>query len=395
MNGVREFIAVLPAATVRRAGLHPDGSTERPRPAIRDEMRRRASRRVGASDEPTGCGNRAGVFPLVLLSVMLAAANASLAGAQTTVRFSLNGPLQGPEALFFVPQDKGYFKDSGLEVLIDEALSPVDPIVRVASSAHELGFADFNELIRYRDQHPSAPLKAIFVVYNKPPYSVVARKSRGITEPKQIENKKVGATTTGSTYAEWPLFAKLNLIDVSKVTIENIATPVRAPMLAAGQIDAALGASFRLYVDVKERGVPLDDVVLMPMADYGMRLYGNAIIANGKFAAEKPEAIRAFLRAFTRGLKESIRHPAEAVETIVKRNDAARKATELERLRMAIRDNVVTREVIADGVGGVDPARLGQSIEQMALVYAFKDKARAGDAFDAEFLPPARERKID
>ena len=69
-------------------------------------------------------------------------------------------------------------------------------------------------------------------------------------------------------------------------------------MLAAGQIDAALGSSFRLYVDLKDRGVPLDDIVLMPMADYELKLYGNAIIVNTKFAAEKQEAVRAFLHAF-------------------------------------------------------------------------------------------------
>ena len=56
-----------------------------------------------------------------------------------------------------------------------------------------MAFADINALIRYRDQNPSAPIKAVFMVYNKPPYAIVARKSRGITEPKQLEGKKLGA----------------------------------------------------------------------------------------------------------------------------------------------------------------------------------------------------------
>ena len=193
-----------------------------------------------------------------------------------------------------------------------------------------MGFADINALIRYRDQNPSAPVKAIFMVYNKPPYAIVARKSRGITEPKQLEGKKLGAPPAGATFAQWPLFAKLNDIDVSKVTIENIGIPVRAPMLAAGQIDAALGYSFRLYVDLKDRGVPVDDIVLMPMADYGLKLYGNAIIVNSKFAAEKPEAVKAFLHAFLKGLKETIRHPAEAVESIAQ---ARRRGEERSRAR--------------------------------------------------------------
>jgi NitT/TauT family transport system substrate-binding protein len=297
--------------------------------------------------------------------------------------------------LALLPQDKGYFKGEGLDVTVDDAASPLEPITRVATGGYDMAFADINALIRYRDQHPSPPVKAVFMVYNKPPYSVVTRKSRGVTEPKQLEGKKLGAPTAGSTYAQWPLFAKLNGIDVSKVTIENIGIPVRAPMLAAGQIDAALGYSFRLYIDLKDRGVPVDDIVLMLMANYGLKLYGNAIIVNPKFAAEKPEALKGFLRAFLKGLKETIRQPAETVDAIAKRDDAAKREVELERLRMAIRDNIVTPEVRANGLGAVEMSRLEESIDQIGLVHTFKAKPKPADIFDASFLPPANERRVN
>src|SRR3979409_611126 len=249
-------------------------------------------------------------------ALVAALASAWPAAAQTSMKFSLDGRLEGLAATLLVPQDKGYFKAAGLDVTVDEASSVTEPITRVASGAYEMGLADINALIKYRDQHPTAPLKAVFMIYNKPPFAIVARKSRGITEPKQLEGKKLGAPPAGVTFAEWPLFAKINNVDISKVTIETIGIPVRAPMLAAGQIDAALGFSFRLYVDLKDRGVPLDELVLMPMGDHGMKLYGNAIIVNSKFAAEKPEAVKTFLHAFLKGLKETIRHPADAVESI-------------------------------------------------------------------------------
>src|SRR5262245_2131877 len=127
------------------------------------------------------------------LAAMLAALIAAPAIAQTGIKFTLDGPIEGPEALFLVPRDRGYFKTEGLEVVVDEAVSPLDPILRVASAGYELGFADINALIKYRDQHPSAPIKAVYMVYNKPPYAIVARKSRGITEPRQLEGKKLGA----------------------------------------------------------------------------------------------------------------------------------------------------------------------------------------------------------
>jgi len=50
--------------------------------------------------------------------------------------------------------------------------------------------------------------------------------------------------------------------------------------------------------------------------------------------------------------------------------------------------------VKADGFGAVDLARLGESIDQIGLVYTFKAKPKAADIFDASFLPPADERRV-
>ena len=336
-----------------------------------------------------------GWLPAAAIALVIALAAAWPASAQTSMKFSLDGRLEGLAATLLVPQDRGYFRAAGLDVTVDEASSVTEPITRVASGGYEMGLADINTLIKYRDQHPTAPLKAVFMIYNKPPFAIVARKSRGITEPKQLEGKKLGAPPAGVTFAEWPLFAKLNNIDVSKVTIENIGIPVRAPMLAAGQLDAALGYSFRLYIDLKDRGVPLDDIVLMPMANYGLKLYGSTVIVNSKFAGEKPEVVKAMLNAILRGLKETVANPAEAVDSVVRRDDTVRKEVELERLRMAIRDNIVTAEVKSNGFGAVDLKRLEESIDQIGLTYTFKNKPKAEDIFDASFLPPAAERRVN
>src|SRR5262249_58159819 len=102
-------------------------------------------------------------------------------GGKTKVKLSLDGGLEGVAATFFLPHDKGYFKAEGLDVTADDATSVTEPITRVASGAYDMGFADVNALIRYRDQNPAIPIKAVFIVYKKPPYPVVARESRGIT----------------------------------------------------------------------------------------------------------------------------------------------------------------------------------------------------------------------
>jgi NitT/TauT family transport system substrate-binding protein len=167
-------------------------------------------------------------------------------------------------------------------------------------------------------------------------------------------------------------------------------------MLQNGQVDAITGFSFSSFINLKSMGVPVDDIVVMLMADHGVNLYGNAIIVNPKFAAEKPEAVKGFLRAFVKGLKDTIKDPSTAVDSVIKRNDVAKKPVELERLRMALKDNILTEEVKAEGFGGVNADRLAKSIDQIALTYEFKTgKPKASDAFDASFLPPAAERKAN
>ena len=329
---------------------------------------------------------------------LLRGALVSVAFAQAQpapLRLSLDSRLEGPLAMFPVTQDRGYFREEGLDVVIDEGTVPLDPINRVVSGSHDIGFADINALIRYRDQHPNTTVKAVFMVYNRPPYSIVSRKSRGVTEPKHLEGKKVGIPPNGTTLGEWPLFAKLNDIDTSKVSVEPIGIPVRVPMLAAGQIDAALGYSFRVYVDLKDRGVPVDDIVLLQMPDYGLKLYGSAIIVNGKLAAEKPEAVSAFLRASVRGMRDTIRNPGSAIDVLLKRDESAKKEVELERLRMAIRDNLITPEVRTNGFGAVDIGRLEESINQLTLTNAFKAKPKAEAIFDSSFLAPIADRRVN
>jgi NitT/TauT family transport system substrate-binding protein len=215
--------------------------------------------------------------------------------ASVPLRFSLDGRIEGPSALFLAPLDRGYFKAERLDVTMDDAAAPTEPLDRVASGSHAMGLADINALIRYRDQKPGAQLRAVFMVYNRPPFAIVGRKSRGIGGPKSLEGKKLGAPPTAITFPQWPIFARVNEIDMAKVKLENIAMPVRVPMLAAGQLDAALGYAYRLYTDLKDRGVPLDDIAQLIMADHGLKLYGAAIIVNDKFASERADAVNGFL----------------------------------------------------------------------------------------------------
>jgi NitT/TauT family transport system substrate-binding protein len=95
-----------------------------------------------------------------------------------------------------------------------------------------------------------------------------------------------------------------------------------------------------------------------------------------------------------KGVKDTVADPAAATDLVIKRNDVARKEVELERLKMALDQNMVTPWVKANGYGGIDKARMARAIDQIGLTFTFKAKPAADDVFSDAFLGPADARKV-
>ncbi|HZS63629.1 MAG TPA: ABC transporter substrate-binding protein [Xanthobacteraceae bacterium] len=330
----------------------------------------------------------------ILLAASLVALWAGTAAAQTTLKVAIDGNITGPLAPLFVAQDRGDYRAKKLDVRIDRTVPGPDALSRVDAGLADVAIADLNAFVKFRDSKPGTPMKAVFMIYNKPPYAVIARSSRGIAKPKDLEGKRLGAPAADFASTLWPLLAKINEIDRTKVKLENVALAVREPMLAAGQVDAVIGGSLTTYIDVEERGVPVNDLTILLMGDYGVQLYGDAIIVNTKFAAQNPEALKAFLAAYTKALQTTIDDPARAIAAITKRNEEAKPDTELKRLHMAVNNDIVTDEVLENGLGNVDSARLAAAIDQLAEVTNLQAKPAPADIFDPSFLPPPSQRKI-
>lgn len=317
----------------------------------------------------------------------LAGLATAASSAETKVNFALDWKFEGPAAPYFAAIDNGHFKAAGLDVTISEGAGSLDAIPKVATGAYPFGFADLNSLVKFLDQNPGAPVTAVMMIYDKPSFAIVGRKSLGIAAPKDLEGKTLGAPPPDGAWAQFPIFAAENGIDTGKIKVEPVGFPVREPMLADGKVAAVTGFSFTSALNAIRLGVPEDDISVLLMADYGVALYGNAIIVNTDYAKANPGQVTAFLGAVAAGWKDAVADPAKAVESLKKRNPAMDPAMETRRLEMSIRDNVLTPWVKEHGLGGIDPARLDKALEQTATVYQFKTKPEAALYFDAQYLP--------
>jgi NitT/TauT family transport system substrate-binding protein len=334
----------------------------------------------------------------LLAGVAAAVALAAPATAQETrVRFALDWKFEAPSAPYFIALDEGYYAAEGLDVSIDSGSGSTQTIPRIASGNYDMGFGDINSLIKFKDQNPDASVIAVMMTYETPPFAIISLAGRGVeaAAPSSLEGKTLGAPPPDAAYAQWPIFVEVNDIDTSTITIENVGFPVREPMLAAGDVDGIFGYSFSSVQNLKLNEVPEEDISVMLMADHGLALYGNAVMANTDFAEANPEAVAGFIRATIRGWRDTVADPAGAVPHVLRRNDVAREDVELDRLRMVLEDNVLTDVVAEEGIGGVDMARLARSIDQIAVAYDYTNKPTAEEIFTDAYLPPPPERQID
>jgi NitT/TauT family transport system substrate-binding protein len=311
------------------------------------------------------------------------------------IQFSLDRPIDAGAAPFIVAGSDGLFGQEGLAVTTDIANGSLEAIARVASGASDFALVDLNELIRFRDRAGAPPIKAVFVLFNQSPYAIVARKSRGIHALSDIAGKTVGVADSDFSIRLWPALARQNGINAASVKLSKISAAVREPMLSAGQVDAVAGFSYLSAVNLRDRGVPADDLQVLRYADYGCEAYGFALIVNPAFAAAKPEAVKGFLRAVIAGTLLSISNPGHAADEVASRIEGGSRDLELERLRTVIDDNILTGEVKRNGLGGIDPARLERSIGQIGQDFKFQKRPTTADIFDDTFLPPLAGRLIN
>src|SRR3984893_5944820 len=330
----------------------------------------------------------------MLAGAAAAALTASPVLAQTGVKFALDWKCGAPSAPYFVAIDKGYYKPEGLTVTVDSGPGSFAGIARVAAGTYPIGFFDINSLVKFRDQNPDKKVQAVLMMYDKPAFAIGTTAKTGIAKPKDLEGRVLGAPAADGAFAQWKAFVKENGIDESKVKIENVGFPVREPMLAEGKVDAIAGFSFSMYYHLLKKGIKPDDIKIMLMADYGLVLYGNAIMVNPDYAKANPKVVAGFVRATIKGVLDTIKDPDAAIKSVMKRNDTGDEKIELDRLKMSLRDNFVTPWVKANGSDGVDMAGLAKSTDQIALPYDFKTRPKAEDIFPSQYLPPAAERKL-
>ena len=316
------------------------------------------------------------------------------AQATTPIKFQLDWRFEGPAALFLASGAKGYYKAAGLDVTIDAGNGSGGTVTRVASGSYDMGFADLAALMEFHANNPDAPNKpvAVMMVYNNTPAAVLALKKSGITKPSDLNGKKLGAPVFDAGRRGFPIFAKAN--SIGGVTWTSMDPPLRETMLAKGDLDAITGFSFTSLLNLEARGVKTEDIVVLPYAAHGVKLYGNVIIASPKLIKENPAAVKAFIAGFLKGAKEVMAKPDDAIQYVKARDGIINVDLEKRRLRMAIDAVVASADARSEGFGVVVPGRLALMASQVSDAFNTKTRVDPNAVWTDAFVPAKAELNI-
>jgi NitT/TauT family transport system substrate-binding protein len=336
---------------------------------------------------------RSGILAL-LGAVVLAAplGLATAAGAQTRLKLVLNWKYQGPQGMFFLAEDRGYYKAEGLEVTLDQGNGSGAAVPLVANGTYDVGFGDINALIELAARKPEDAPIAVYVMFNRPPFTVAVKAESPIKSPKDFEGKTLGGAANDGALKLFPAFCKRAKIDCSQVKITNFQPNLREQMLMQGQVDGVFGYVNTIRFSAKLMGVQEKQLRFINYGDYGMDLYSNAIIVSKQLVKEKPEAVRGLVRAINRGILDSLKDLDASVAAVAKREPLIKVAVERERFVQTLKDEMNHPEIARIGLGNVDMARLKTSIDILVDANSLPRTPSVDEIFTPAFLPPADDR---
>ncbi|MFM0603388.1 ABC transporter substrate-binding protein [Paraburkholderia sediminicola] len=316
-----------------------------------------------------------------------------IASADTQIKMVLNWKYEGPQAWFFLAQDKGYFKAQGLDVQFDQGEGSGASIPKVAAGAYQAGFGDLNAIVELAAKEPAQAPIAVDVLYNTPPFAIVVKKDSPINTPKDLEGRTIGAPANDGALKLFPAFAKLAQIDISKVTVTNMAPNLREQMLQRGQVDAVFGYVTTVTFSAKAMGIdPSKDLRFIRYGDHGMDLYSNTVFFSRSFVKDHPEAVRGFLVALNHAIRDVIANPDAGVDAVMKREPLLKRDVEKEKLLATMRNDMSHPEIARIGLGDVDQARLKRDIAIVVDASKLPRTPTPAEIFDGSFLPPRADR---
>jgi NitT/TauT family transport system substrate-binding protein len=308
---------------------------------------------------------RAVAFTAVLFLCLSAPQVRAQAPEKKDLKVMMDWIIQGTHAPFFVAQQKGYYKDGGLNVQIDAGKGATNVAVSVAGGVYDFGWVDMPSMIKFNAQNPSSPLVAVYISFDDSPLAFITLKSKNIRKPADLNGVRIAGGPGTAVHDTASILFKA-------AKAENVNSNIPALM------------------DV---GIKFEDIYAVKYADFGANMYGLTLATTKAFIEKNPQTVRAMVKALNRGTIDTIKDPAAALK-IMKGVDAMMKE-DIEKVRLDLALSVTnTKWVKEHGLSVAQPERIKFTIDSVAAAYGIANPPTPENVYSDKFLPPVAERMV-
>lgn len=277
---------------------------------------------------------------------------------------------------WYVAVERGYFAREGMQLTFDYGWE-TDGVRLVGAGELPFAIASGDQVILARSQ--GIPVVTVASWWQRFPVAVVALEESGIRTPSDLKGRRVGIPETfGASYIGWRALLSAVGLPEEEVPLEVIGY-TQVANLVEKRVDAAVVYVNNEPVQLAQAGY---SVVLIPVADYAP-LVSNGLITNEKMLQERPDTVRRFVRAFLRGLQDTLQDPDMAFET-------CRKYVEGLDQNEAVQRAVLTATLPfwqGEPLGWSDPAAWQATVQVMQEAGLLSGPVDVDQAFTNEFLP--------
>jgi NitT/TauT family transport system substrate-binding protein len=260
-----------------------------------------------------------------------------------------------------------------------------------------VGYGDINALIeRIARSAPGTAPVAVYTAFNVVPFTIAVPADSPIRTPKDLEGRHIVGHAADAALLTFDLYARATGIDAGKVRVDDAMGGMGQAVVGMvrgqgadgvfGFVNTIVAAAAPLGVDGRKA------LRFLNWADPLPDMYGNTLFVTRGLLQRDAPAVRGLVRAFNRGLADTVQDPDAAIAALLRHAPGSDRAINLTRLKGTLAMEMAHPEGARIGIGDMDDARLARLIAQLVRVKKLPRTPAVHEVFDRSFLPPPAQR---
>src|SRR3954463_3108909 len=270
-------------------------------------------------------------FTSIIGALAALAASATATPAQDAVSLRLNWYLGGLHVPFYYGKERGFYKDEGIDLTINEGRGSANTVQVVAAGSDTFGLADSSSVVATAAK--GAEIKSVMTVLSSTGYSVVSLASAGIKTPKDLEGKRFAVSPGDPLGQLFRAMAAYNKIDMNKISFVQVDPAAKVVSVLEKRVDGLLGGADDQFFLIKYKG---EEPAALRYADHGANIVGMTILTQEATIKNKADLVRRFVRATARSWDEARKNPEAAVDATMKVKPDLNRDSQLDQLKVDI-----------------------------------------------------------